>query len=308
MDYLEAFAAYLRTTGRAPATQRAYLTDLRQFRLWFEQTNRQPFAPQQVTAGDIRRYVAFLERERGVLPASLKRRLAALAVFFAWSVQQGWRPDNPARGLRVAKAQPVAPRWLSKTEQRVLLRTLESDIQVAHWRYRQRRVTRRRDATLVLLLLHTGLRVNELTHLKMDDLTLNPRSGWLRVRTGKGDKFRTVPLNAPAREALQAWLAVRPTHAGDYLFTTVEHPSNEPLSSRTVQRIVKRLGRLAGLPHLTPHMLRHTFAKNLVDAGVSLEKIATLLGHSSLNTTRTYITPGPEDLARAVGQLAGPLG
>jgi len=300
MDISKAFAVYLRTTGRAPATQQAYVADVRQFTTWFEQDTHASFAPHRVTTGDIRRYIAYLEAKRSALPSSLKRRLAALSVFFDWTTQQGWRPDNPVRGVRLVRVQPLAPRWLSKAEQRALRRSVENDIQLARWRYPQRYVTRQRDAAIVLLMLHTGLRVGELTHLRMDDLTLNPRNGWLRVHMGKGNKFRVVPLNPPAREALQAWLAVRPAQADGYLFTTVEHPSDNPLSSRSVQRIVKRLGRVAGLPHLTPHMLRHTFAKNLVDAGVSLEKIATLLGHSNLNTTRIYITPSQEDLQRAV--------
>jgi integrase/recombinase XerC len=76
------------------------------------------------------------------------------------------------------------------------------------------------------------------------------------------------------------------------------------LSSRSVQRAIRRIGLDAGLEGLTPHVLRHTFAKNLVDSGVGLEKVAALLGHSSLNTTRVYITPNLQDLEKAVEQVS----
>jgi integrase/recombinase XerC len=66
---------------------------------------------------------------------------------------------------------------------------------------------------------------------------------------------------------------------------------------------VHRFAKKAGLKNVTPHTLRHSFAKSLIDAGVSLEKVATLLGHSNLNTTRIYTTPGEEDLEDAVGKI-----
>jgi site-specific recombinase XerD len=72
------------------------------------------------------------------------------------------------------------------------------------------------------------------------------------------------------------------------------------LSGRTVQRILSRYARAAGIDGLTPHICRHTFAKNLVNNEVGLEKIAALLGHSSLNTTRIYVTPSEKDLEMAV--------
>jgi len=75
------------------------------------------------------------------------------------------------------------------------------------------------------------------------------------------------------------------------------------VQSKTIQRAVQRFAKIAGIRQVTPHTLRHSFAKALIDAGVSLEKVATLLGHSNLNTTRIYTTPGEEDLEDAVGKI-----
>lgn len=146
-----------------------------------------------------------------------------------------------------------------------------------------------------------GLRVSELANLKLGDLLLTERKSTLTVRAGKGTKQRTLPLNKDARQVLEQWLAVRPPIAADMLFAGQR---GEPMRPRSAQIAVSRLARLAGLPDVTPHTLRHTFAKSLVDNGVTLEKVATLLGHESLDTTRLYVTPGERDLEEAVERLA----
>jgi integrase/recombinase XerC len=110
-----------------------------------------------------------------------------------------------------------------------------------------------------------------------------------------------VPLNSDARKAIQEWLEVRPQ--SDHLWMTVEG-EHESLSGRTVQRVLQRYAKAADVKELTPHVCRHTFAKNLVENEVGLEKVAALLGHSSLNTTRIYITPSERDLELAVEHLA----
>ncbi len=78
---------------------------------------------------------------------------------------------------------------------------------------------------------------------------------------------------------------------------------NEGVQSKTIQRAVQRFAKKAELKNVTPHTLRHSFAKSLIDAGVSLEKVATLMGHSNLNTTRIYTTPGVQDLEEAIKEL-----
>ena len=184
-----------------------------------------------------------------------------------------------------------------------MLRTLEKDLQLARLRYPRRWRTHQRDASLTIFLLHTGLRLSESLSLQLDDLQLSDRKGQVTVRQGKGGKSRTVPLNAEARKALQEWRAARPEGAGSFLWIGLENGSEQALSGRSVQRALLRLGQAAGLERLTPHVLRHSFAKNLIDAGVGLEKVAALLGHSNLNTTRVYVTPNQRDLEQAVERL-----
>ena len=109
-------------------------------------------------------------------------------------------------------------------------------------------------------------------------------------------------MNARVRKALLDYLRVRPDVESIELFLGQR---NQGVQSKTIQRAVQRYAKKAGLINATPHILRHSFAKALIDAGVSLEKVATLLGHSNLNTTRIYTTPSQEELNDAIGKLDG---
>ena len=107
-------------------------------------------------------------------------------------------------------------------------------------------------------------------------------------------------MNTKARKAILDYLRVRPEAESEYLFLGQR---NEAVQSKTVQRAVARFVDFTELKDVTPHTLRHTFAKSLIDNGVSLDKVATLLGHSNLNTTRIYTTPGLHDLEDAISEL-----
>jgi len=144
-----------------------------------------------------------------------------------------------------------------------------------------------------VLLLNTGLRLGETEALNLNDVGINARSGNVRVRRGKGRRARTVPLNHDARTVLQAWLDVRPEDTDNALFLSQK---GGRLSSSAISNVIAKFADRTGLDDVSPHTLRHSFAKNLVDADVGLEKVATLLGHESLETTRLYTQPSKADL------------
>jgi len=145
------------------------------------------------------------------------------------------------------------------------------------------------------------LRVSEVANLKVGDVRISPRKGSVTVRGGKGSKFRTVPLNVDARKAIQAYLGERPEVDGDHLFMGQR---GRPLRPSGIRYLVRRYARDARLDEVTPHTLRHTFGKNLVDAGVPLDRVAQLLGHESVDTTRIYTMPSEQDLQREVEKVA----
>ena len=303
MNILTDFEKHLSEQDRSLLTTRGYLSDLRQFMIWFEQTNGETFALESVTPTDVREYRQYQLIIQHRKASTVNRHLAALAALMSWAKKTGQIEHDPTENVRGVPQVEHGPRSLDKKEQYALQRAIEKDLQFARMRYPKRWVSRQRDATLVIFLLNTGLRLHEALGLQMNDIQLQERKGQVTVRQGKGGKSRTVPLNIEARKALQEWLSVRPENVGTFLWVGLENGSPQALSGRSVQRALMRLGQAANLERLTPHVLRHSFAKNLIDSGVGLEKVAALLGHSNLNTTRIYITPNQKDLEQAVERL-----
>jgi integrase/recombinase XerC len=156
----------------------------------------------------------------------------------------------------------------------------------------------KRNAAILALMAKAGMRVGEVIALELTDIELNARSGWAVVRSGKGNKARRVPLNSDVRQALQAYLAVRPAFNTPVLFLS---RTGAPLSARDVQRLVTELARQARIEgKVTPHTLRHTFATRALERGADVAAVAAILGHESIATTSRYLHPSEARLVEAV--------
>jgi integrase/recombinase XerC len=288
MDYQE----YLERTGKSANTVKAYAYDVAAFASWFEQTTGDEFGPGIVDPREITDYRGHL-LQRGSSPATINRRLVALRRYFLWAKKQGMISNTPFEMLervRVKEQKDVAPRWLTRNDQLALLRAV-------------RQGGKARDLAIIQMMLDAGLRISEVAGLNMSDIELNDRSGWVYVRTGKGMKPRSIPLSVHIRKALQAYLTIRRDVDEDSLFLG----QRGPLSEWGIHAIVKKYAYQARQEDVTAHTLRHSFAKNLVDAGTPLDQVAILLGHESLDTTQIYTRPGERDLVRAVRQAAGEI-
>jgi len=193
----------------------------------------------------------------------------------------------PTAGVKALPAAPRSPKSLEKREVDRLVRMAE-------------RSGKKRDLAILQVLRHTGIRVGELCALRTSDIDVSDRKGSLTVRRGKGAKFRTVPLNADVRHALGVYLAVRPRVADDHLFISQRGAG---IGEQAVENLVKKYARQAGLEDVTPHTLRHSFGKQLLDETKDLVAVAALLGHEKLETTAIYTQPSERDLARAVALL-----
>jgi site-specific recombinase XerD len=220
-----------------------------------------------------------LKVDRGWKPASVNLALAAVDHFNRFL---GLGPAN-------VKREPLtqaAPRALSIEQQRELLRAAEE--------------SRPRDRAIVTLLLYTALRLQELVALDVDDLSLSTRKGLLVVRSGKGDLYREVPLNAPCRDVLTGWLHERTaTESEAALFVG---PRGLRLSARAIDLVVRNMASRAGL-QFSAHTLRHTCVTNLVRGGNDLVLVAELAGHRRLETTRRYSLPSAADRQAAMDRL-----
>ena len=300
--HLDEFQAYLLTEDRSPVTITGYLGDVRLFAQWYEKHYTDPLTPEGLTNDAVRGYKQHL-LDQPAKPKTINRRLAALAAYAHWLEQAGYvcNVRNPVQGVKAVKETALAPRWLDKKQRAALLRAVDKEVEDAMRRYPRLRLMYLRDAAIVKLILFAGLRVGEITQLRLSDVILDERKGSVIVREGKGTKRREIPLNAKARKAMLDYLRARPEVDDECLFLGQQ---NEGIQSKTVQRAVSRFADPIGLKDVTPHTLRHTFAKALIDSGVSLDKVATLLGHSNLNTTRIYTTPGYLDLEIAINELS----
>src|SRR5918998_1301949 len=147
-----------------------------------------------VAAREYRGYLRNAEQRR---PATVNRRLAALRRFFHWARATGLAKELPTDNVKGVASSPRAPHWLEKRDVDRLIRTVE-------------RHGNTRDLAIVLTLRHTGIRVSELSSVRLGDVETSERKGSLTVRSGKGSKFRALPLNVDARQAIAAYLEVRP--------------------------------------------------------------------------------------------------
>ncbi len=289
---IDDFVAELQRQDASPATVRNYTADLRAFARWFPDASGEAFTARAVTPTDLRDYRGFLRTVEQKQAATINRRLAALRKFFVWAKGAGRIVELPTDQVKGLPAAPRTPKALGKREVDRLIREAE-------------RHGNKRNLAILQLLRHTGLRVSELCNLRLGDITISERKGEVLVRGGKGNKDRTVPLNNDARRAVDAYQAIRPTVAADLLFVGQR---GQPLRPQGVQLVVQKYAQRAGLPEVTPHVLRHTFAKHVLDAGADLATVQRLLGHERLETTAIYTHPTARDLAAAVRRLEADAG
>lgn len=288
------FIKYLHDAGKSARTVSGYQADLELFTRWFQQTNGEMLSSDNLTPTDVREYKQYLINRQKAKAATINRHLAAIRSYASWAKNTGEAVYNPADGIKGVSQQKHAPKWLDRKEQAAVLREAERRIQAAKTEPAKRQAIR--DYCILTVLLNTGLRVSELVALEIEDITMSERKGELRVRAGKGTKERIIPLNDSCRKAIKAWYSVRPINKENRVFTTQRGYA----TTRAIQSVLESIGEAAHVDNMTPHVARHTFAKNLINAGVSLEKVAMLLGHSSLDTTMVYTTPGMNDLEKAV--------
>jgi integrase/recombinase XerC len=188
---LTKFQNHLNDQDLSPLTIRGYLSDLGHFARWFEQTNGEVLTVQRITPTDVKDYKHYLLGVERRKAGTVNRRLAALAALCKWARQTKQITSDPTENIKGVTGIARGPRWLDKHEQHRLLRVIENDLEMAKQKYPKRWVTRRRDASLVLFLLHTGLRLSEATELRLEDVQLSERKGSVSVQNGKGNKQRS---------------------------------------------------------------------------------------------------------------------
>jgi integrase/recombinase XerC len=289
-DYLAELVTQRRLSRH---TADAYGRDLARLREFADKRPLDALSPH-----DIRHFVARLH-SGGLSPASIARTLSAWRAFFTWLADRGRIASNPVVGIRGPKRGKRLPKALN-AEQAVALAAHTSDESVLALR----------DHALVELLYSSGLRLAELTSL--DWRAFGAESGqpasasWIDLAAGeatvrgKGSKTRTVPIGAPARAALGAWLQQRAQWASADKRALFVSARGTRLAPRSVQARLAQLARALGLGvHVHPHMLRHSFASHLLQSSGDLRAVQEMLGHANIATTQVYTQLDWQHLAKA---------
>jgi integrase/recombinase XerD len=279
----------------APASVRNYLSDVRHFMAWYEareaertvgDQTRSEFDVQAITTPTLTHYRSYLQTVQRHKPASVNRSLISVKRYFGWAIQHHLISYDPSAAVKLVGEEESAPRHVDDQEEQALVAAVT-------------KAGTLRDRVLIVLLLHTGLRARELCRLRRDQVKLGKRSGLLEV-IGKRNKYREVPLNATARKVLEEYLPTLPP-ATVYLFPSAK--TKEALSERALGYLIKKYAQAAKLPDVSPHDLRHRFGYRMAES-VPLHRLAQIMGHDSLDTTRVYVQGTKHDLQQAVETIA----
>lgn len=301
-DALEAFMAALSARDASEHTRRAYRSAVGRYLAWLEgRAGVEWTRPPRVA---LRAYLADLQAV-GLARTSTGSHVSALRSFYRFARRQGWVPGDPWAAVVSPRRPERLPRVLEVDAVESLLDAVTGSggepvggprgVSLA-------RALELRDRAILETAYAAGLRISELAGLRLADVDL--RRGELRV-LGKGRREREGLLGAPARDALEEYLADgRPalsaagSNADDGTLFLGAHGG--ALGVRGMRMRIERLVRRAGLPRgVSPHTLRHSFASHLLDGGADLRVVQELLGHSSLATTQIYTHVSPARLRQS---------
>ena len=269
-------------------------------RIWrwlFEQTNIQ--APQDVTRNHL---FAYIDEQlvAGYKVATINLHLHTFQGTLRFLQEQGMAVSQAVLTLPGLKKPHSLPRFLTEAQMVALKREFDKRVAQARTTVAMRNAVI--DRAMFYLLWHSGMRVSELEDLQQADVDLEARV--LLIRAAKGLKDRSVYLTKRVTEAIQEYQAVRGPALTDHLFIY----RHKPLAKDLIRDRLKATGMRAGVK-ATPHMLRHTFATQLVNAGAKITTIQALLGHVRLNTTMVYAQVHDqtvmEDYFRAMAHIEG---
>ena len=249
----------LRLRNLSEVTARLYVGGVQRFSRYFGRS------PEQLGPEEIREFLLHLVHDTKATPSTIQLYRSALKFLYVNTLKRPWFDDDVAR----IKRRPKLPTVLSAEE---ITCILDRTTNLKYW-------------TIFATLYATGLRCNELLHLKVADIDSSRML--IHVRAGKGRVPREIGLSPVLLERLRVyWRRVKPT---GWLFPSTQSPSR-PLDERTIRLACRKAAQGAGVTkHVSPHVFRHSCATHLLEAGTDLRTIQVLLGHADIQTTARYL-------------------
>ncbi len=286
--HFDKYLAWLEKQPLSDHSKRAYRSRLNHFLGYLGGSDvdyKNPFKDATERDYILKDYKRFLKLKHKASPNTVNAALAAADHFYQFlglPKTKVKREDLPAE----------APRALTQNEQKKFIRAAE--------------LTRRaKDRAVVTLLFYTGIRISECAALNLDDVYAQGRKTRIIVRNGKGGRYREIPLNGEACEAIQAWLQERAKIFGGKETESALFINQQGgrISTSALDLIVRKIGQDAGI-ELSAHVLRHTLLTSLVRNGKDLVLVAEIGGHKRLETTRRYALPTRGDKEKALEELS----
>lgn len=287
-EAVDAFLAAKRGENLSSATLENYAWHLTGARAQTFLQDHGITSPRQLTAEALETLQAEL-LDAGVSPALAHAFHRVWKNFAGFCIRRGYGASPEVLAVKAPKQPMREPETFSVEDERRIFAGARSP----------------RDRLIMELLLRTGLRLEELCNLRVDDIVDGPEGAYLRVRQGKGGKDRIVPLDTPrvklSRTLRQYIVHVRPSDTSSpvlFLTTRKKGDEYEPLSRRGVQLMMRRLTETTGI-HVHPHKFRHTFATRALAAGVDVMALQRVLGHTTLAMVSRYVHYQRHDLIDA---------
>lgn len=269
---LEKLQTELKLRGFTPITIKTYLRHNQKFLDFIKKD------PEEIKGDDVKTFMAHLISEKNCKPATVNLNLSALKFFYEGILKKKIFAD-----IKSQKSEKKLPTVLTKEEIKGLLGATRNQ----------------KHRLLIEFLYSSGLRVSEVVRIRVDDLDLNEKMGL--VKSGKGKKDRNIIISESLIEHLGRYLRKR-KQKSEYVFPGQIH--GEPLSIRMAQRIVSNSAKKAGIKkRVFCHALRSSFATHLLESGVDIRYIQSLLGHSNLSTTEIYTKVSTEQLKKIKSPL-----
>lgn len=263
-DAHQKFTEFLKSKQHSNATILAYGKDIDQLASFLEELNKHNI--HEVKREDIEAFLAKMS-DKGYTPKSISRKLNSTRTFYRFLKVNEIITDDPSLLVSHPRYELAPPRILKPTEYRALRDAARNDARMY---------------AIIEILLQTGIRIGELAALRMEDISADT----LKIRPMEKHEERMVPLNRPAKDALNRYLATRPQVADTHVFIT---KSGKPFLVRNIRTAIERYFRLAGIEGAKVNDLRHTFVAHHLKHGVSLVLLSKVLGHKRISTTERYL-------------------
>lgn len=288
-EAINRFLLYLQNCRRSQNTIRSYRADLFCFASWIKKDTRLPLITTKLIrdfiSSSLNGNVPYSRRKSS--PSTCNRRLSSLRVFFTWLTLEGMIFQNPSTNIDFIPCKKKLSPWLTRE-------------QIANLLYTAKRISPL-NYMIFYILYHTAIRRSELCTLTISDLNFTTHTVTIH---GKGEKIRYIPLLKEEMKPIQHYLSENPySHSSGPLLLTEQ---NKPLKSKFIYDRITRISAMAHIP-CVPHTLRRSRATHLINAGMPIECIRDLLGHSSVTTTECYAMIPHDAIRRAYDRIAPQL-